>query len=50
MLRVVDDPAWQVRSQVAQYLGARGTHRATLQALRKDRHMYVRMLAEEALR
>lgn len=50
MLRVVDDPAWQVRSQVAQYLGARGTQRATLHALRKDRHMYIRVLAEEALR
>jgi len=50
MLRVVDDPAWQVRSQVARYLGARGTHRATLEALRKDRHIYVRIVAEEVLR
>lgn len=50
MLRVVDDPAWQVRSQVASYLAARGTHREVLRALRDDRHVYVRMVAEEGLR
>ncbi len=50
MLRVVDDPAWQVRSQVARYLAARGTHREILRALRKDRHIVVRSIAEEGLR
>jgi beta-lactamase regulating signal transducer with metallopeptidase domain len=50
MLRAVGDEAWQVRSGVARYLGVRGTHRRTLEALRKDRHVAVRDAAEEVLR
>jgi len=50
MLSAVDDEAWQVRTPVASYLGGRGTHRATLEALRTDRHIMVRIAAEEALR
>jgi beta-lactamase regulating signal transducer with metallopeptidase domain len=50
MLGAVGDEAWQVRTPVARYLGGQGTHRATLEALRTDRHIMVRTAAEEALR
>jgi HEAT repeat protein len=50
MLSAVGDEAWQVRLPVARYLGVRGTHRETLEALRSDRHIAVRDAAMEALR
>lgn len=50
MLALIDDPAWQVRVQVVRYLAVTGGSRATIDAMRADRHLAVRTAAEEALR
>jgi HEAT repeat protein len=46
MLRVIGDPAWQVRLEVVRYLRATGGDRATIEAMKQDRHIAVRSAAE----
>ena len=50
MQRALSDDAWQVRTPAVHYFAAIGGSRELFQTMRRDRHMAVRLAAEEALR
>ncbi len=49
MHRALSDDAWQVRSPAVHYFAATGGSRTLFETMRRDRHMAVRVAAEEAL-
>lgn len=50
MQRALDDEAWQVRHEAVRYFAALGGAEALIEPMKRDRHMAVRAIAQEATR